>query len=164
MRFTLIDRIVELEPGKHITAIKSLTMGEEYLGDHFPNFPVMPGVLMLEALTQAGAWLIRVTEDFSHSMVVLKQANNIKYAQFVEPGQTLTVKAEITKMEDAEVRFKGIGTVDGRLTVGARLILARYNLADANPLHAETDAATCRDLRNQLKLIYHPQPETATTE
>lgn len=164
MRFSLIDRIVELEPGSHITAIKSLTMAEEYLGDHFPNFPVMPGVLMLEALTQAGAWLIRVTDDFAHSMVVLKQANNVKYAQFVEPGQTLTVKVEIAKMNEGEVRLKGIGTVNGRLTVGARLTLARYNLADTNPLHADTDAATCRDLRNQLALIYQPQAETTTTE
>ena len=64
MRFTLIDRIVELEPGARITATKSLTMAEEYLGDHFPNFPVMPGVLMLEAMTQTAAWLIRAERGF----------------------------------------------------------------------------------------------------
>ena len=64
MRFSLIDRIVELEPGVRITAVKSLTMAEEYLADHFPHFPVMPGVLMLEALTQAGAWLVRVERGF----------------------------------------------------------------------------------------------------
>ena len=63
MRFSLIDRIVELEPGERVTATKSLTMAEEYLADHFPHFPVMPGVLMLEAMTQAGAWLVRVSED-----------------------------------------------------------------------------------------------------
>ena len=164
MRFSLIDRIVELEPGKHVTAVKSLTMAEEYLADHFPNFPVMPGVLMLEALTQAGAWLVRVTEDFAHSMVVLKQANNVKYAQFVEPGQTLTVKVDIVKMEGREVRLKGIGTVNGRLTVGTRLTLSRYNLGDDNPLHVETDAATCRDLREQLALIYHPSDESAAAQ
>src|SRR5690349_1993879 len=62
MRFTLIDRIVELEPGARIKAIKALSMAEEYLGDHFPKFPVLPGVLMLEALTQAGAWLVRSSE------------------------------------------------------------------------------------------------------
>jgi len=164
MRFSLIDRIVELEPGSRITAIKSLTMAEEYLGDHFPNFPVMPGVLMLEALTQAGAWLVRVSEDFAHSIVVLKQANNVKYAQFVEPGQTLTVKVDIISMDANEVRLKGVGTVNGRLTVGARLTLARYNLGDSNPLHIETDAATCRDLREQLVLLYQPQYETTKSE
>ena len=62
MRFTLIDRIVELEPGVQITAVKNLTMAEEYLADHFPHFPVMPGVLMLEAMTQAAAWLARARE------------------------------------------------------------------------------------------------------
>ena len=55
MRFTLLDRIIDFEPGDRITAVKSLAMAEEYLADHFPNFPVMPGVLMLEAMTQAGA-------------------------------------------------------------------------------------------------------------
>jgi len=78
MYFSLIDKIDSLEPGKRIVATKSLSLAEEYLQDHFPNFPVMPGVLMLEALTQASAWLIRVSEDFSHSIVVLKEARNVK--------------------------------------------------------------------------------------
>ena len=68
MRFTLIDHIVTLEADTEITAVKTLSMAEEYLADHFPHFPVMPGVLMLEALTQSAAWLIRVSEDFAHSM------------------------------------------------------------------------------------------------
>ena len=59
MRFVLIDRIVEVRPGQSLVAVKNLSLAEEYLADHFPGFPVMPGVLMLEALTQAGAWLIR---------------------------------------------------------------------------------------------------------
>ena len=54
MRFTLIDRIVELEQGARITAVKSVSLAEEYLRDHFPRFPVLPGVMMLEAMTQAG--------------------------------------------------------------------------------------------------------------
>jgi 3-hydroxyacyl-[acyl-carrier-protein] dehydratase len=156
MRFTLIDRIVELEPGASITAVKSLTMAEEYLADHFPHFPVMPGVLMLEALTQAGAWLVRVSEDFAHSMVVLKQASNVKYAQFVEPGQTLTVTAEILKMGEGEVKLKVYGTVSGRIIVSARLTLACYNLADADPAHETTDTATRRDLRKQYALLQSP--------
>ena len=121
MRFSLIDRIVELEPCVRITAVKTLTMTEEYLADHFPHFPVMPGVLMLEALTQAGAWLVRVSEDFAHSIVVLKQANNVKYAQFVEPGQTLSVTAEILKFDEGEVKLKAYGTVSGRIILTARL-------------------------------------------
>lgn len=157
MRFALIDRIVELEPCVRITAVKTLTMTEEYLADHFPHFPVMPGVLMLESLTQAGAWLVRVSEDFAHSIVVLKQANNVKYAQFVEPGQTLTVTAEVLKFDDGEVKLKAYGTMSGRIILTARLALACYNLADTDPHQETTDAATRRDLRTQLATLYQPQ-------
>jgi 3-hydroxyacyl-[acyl-carrier-protein] dehydratase len=156
MQFTLIDRIVELEPGVRIVAVKGLTMAEEYLADHFPRFPVMPGVLMLEAMTQASAWLIRISEDFAHSMVVLKQASNVKYGQFVEPGQTLCVTAEILKDSDRETRLKARGTVNGRTAVSARLVLAKYNLADTVPAHAEIDRVTKEELRKSFSLLYQP--------
>src|SRR5207244_329602 len=64
MRFNLVDRILEVQPGKLLRAVKNLTLGEEYLADHFPTFPVMPGVLMLQTLVEAGAWLLRLTSDF----------------------------------------------------------------------------------------------------
>ncbi len=163
MRFSLIDRIVELEPGVRITAVKALTMAEEYLADHFPHFPVMPGVLMLETLTQAGAWLVRASEDFAHSIVVLKQVNNAKYAQFVEPGQTLTVTAELLSLGDGEAKLKAYGTVGGRIIVSGRLILACYNLADSNPQQETADAATRQDLRDQLALLYQAQVEIGAT-
>jgi len=72
MRFTLLDRITDIDPGKSITAVKAVSLSEEYLGDHFPRFPVLPGVFMLEAMTQAAAWTIRLGEDFAHSIVVLR--------------------------------------------------------------------------------------------
>jgi 3-hydroxyacyl-[acyl-carrier-protein] dehydratase len=165
MRFSLIDRIIELEPCVRITAVKTLTMTEEYLADHFPHFPVMPGVLMLEALTQAGAWLVRISEDFAHSIVVLKQANNVKYAQFVEPGQTLAVTAEVIKFDKGEVKLKAYGTVNGRIIVSARLTLACYNLAETDPEREPTDIATRRDLRNLYALLHQPRvdiPEAST--
>ena len=119
MRFVLIDRIVEIEPEVRITAVKTLTMAEEYLADHFPNFPVMPGVLMIEAMTQAGAWLVRASENFRHSIVILKEAANVKYGQFFEPGQTMTLHAEIINRNNEETKLKASGTVEGRLIVGA---------------------------------------------
>lgn len=154
MRFELIDRILEIQPGVKIRAVKNLTIAEEYLGDHFPNFPVMPGVLMLESLTQAGSWLIRATEDFAHSIIVLSQANNLRYGQFVQPGSTLSVTADIVGMTERETKLKAQGVVDGRLTVGARLVLTRYNLAERNPNDADLDRTTIEELRKRFALIY----------
>lgn len=154
MRFSLIDRIELLEPGKRIAAVKNLTLAEEYLADHFPNFPVMPGVLMLEAMTQAGAWLVRATEDFSHSIVVLKEARGVKYGQFVEPGQTLRVTVEVVRHDDRDTEIKAKGEVDAKTTVSGRLILTRYNLADTRPELAATDETVKQELRDLFDLLY----------
>ena len=158
MRFLLIDRIIDFQPGARITAVKTLTMTEEYLADHFPNFPVMPGVLMLEAMTQACAWLIRLSEDFAHSVVVLKQATNVKYGQFVEPGQILTVTAEVLSQNETETKLKAQGMVDGRQTVSGRLVMSRYNLAERNPADAGIDMSLRQDMRNLLTILYQPGP------
>ena len=161
MRFSLIDRIDELEPGERIAAVKALSMAEEYLADHFPGFPVMPGVLMLEAMTQAAAWLIRATDDFAHSMVVLKEARNVKYGQFVEPGQTLSVTAEIVSRTEGETTLKARGAVDGRTAVKARLVLARYNLVDQQPDRAATDALVKQNMRALFALLWQPDGKGA---
>src|SRR5207249_6827400 len=121
MRFNLVDEIRQLEPGRKIQAVKNLTLGEEYLADHFPGFPVMPGVLMLETLVEAGAWLLRLTEDYRHSLIVLRDARNVKYGSFMQPGHSLIVTAEMaeTAAEAPEVVFKGKGEMDGASTVSA---------------------------------------------
>jgi len=158
MFFSLIDKIDTLEPGKRIVAMKSLSLAEEYLRDHFPNFPVMPGVLMLEALTQASAWLIRVSEDFAHSIVVLKEARNVKYARFVQPGQTLVIEAEIIKEEGNLVTLKAEGSVDGQSNLKAKLILSRYNFSDTDPSQILTDEKVTAEMRQRLKNLYRPVP------
>jgi 3-hydroxyacyl-[acyl-carrier-protein] dehydratase len=159
MRFTLIDKVVELEPGKRIAAIKNLSLAEEYLADHFPGFPVMPGVFMLEAMTQAGAWLVRASEDFAHSMVTLKEARNVKYASFVEPGQTLQLTAEILGQDERETKIKAQGTVGDVQVVSARLVLQRYNLADSNVADAVTDQVVIHKMRELFALLYRsPTP------
>ena len=115
---------------KSLVAVKNLSLAEEYLSDHFPGFPVMPGVLMLEALTQAGAWLIRELEDFSHSIIVLKQAKTIKYDSFVEPGRQLELRVEPGRHDAREIAFKGVGVIDGQEMVKGRFTLTRYNLRE----------------------------------
>jgi len=156
MRFTLIDKVVELEAGRKIVAIKNLSLAEEYLADHFPGFPVMPGVFMLEAMTQAGAWLVRHSEDFAHSMVTLKEARNVKYANFVEPGQTLRVTAEVVSQDERETKLKAQGTVGDLQVVSARLVLERYNMADQDATQAVTDRVLQYKLRELFALLYRP--------
>src|SRR5262245_48355184 len=99
MRFNLIDRIQTVEPGRRIQAVKNLTLAEEYLADHFPTFPVMPGVLMLQTLVEAGAWLVRLTDDFAQSVIVLREAKNVKYGTFMEPGKQLAVNMELVERQ-----------------------------------------------------------------
>lgn len=154
MRFVLIDRILEVTPGQSLVGVKNLTLAEEYLADHFPGFPVMPGVLMLEALTQAGAWLIRETEDFAHSVIVLKTAKTIKYGSFVEPGRQLQIRVQILEHGATETTFKGEGIIDDQVMVKGRFTLTRYNLRDKNPSLVGTDAsivASLRDLHATLR-------------
>ena len=155
MRFTLLDRVVAVEPGKSITAIKTLSLSEEYLADHFPHFPVMPGVLMLESMTQAAAWTIRLGEDFAHSIVVLRTAKNVKYGDFVQPGQVLTVTAEVIDQDETRTKVKASGTVEGRTSLTARLVLERYNLADRMPYGDAMDARVRAEMR-KLWGILHP--------
>src|SRR4026208_803830 len=123
MRFNLIDRIVDVQPGRSLRAIKNLTLGEEYLADHFPTFPVMPGVLMLQTLVEAGAWLLRLGEDYRHSVIVLREVRNIKYGTFVEPGRQLQVTVDLVERGEGQASFKGKGEVEGQSTVSARLTL-----------------------------------------
>ncbi len=153
MRFNLVDRIVAVEPGKSLVAVKNLTLGEEYLADHFPTFPVMPGVLMLQTLVEAGAWLLRITDDFRHSVIVLREARNVKYGTFMEPGRQMRITAELLERDGPLAVFKGKGEVDGASTVSARLTLACANLQDRSPALAGTDEQLVRHLRQQCALL-----------
>jgi 3-hydroxyacyl-[acyl-carrier-protein] dehydratase len=153
MRFTLVDRIVALEPGARITTVKALSMAEEYLADHFPRFPVMPGVLMLEAMTQAGAWLIRVTDDFSHSIITLSQTRNIRFRNFVTPGQILTVSARIVEHLERVTQLEVQALVADDVTVSGRLFLERRNLAEERPELAATDEYIKQHLKGLFSIL-----------
>jgi 3-hydroxyacyl-[acyl-carrier-protein] dehydratase len=158
MRFTLVDQILECTPGERITTVKNLTLAEEYLDDHFPRFPVMPGVLMLEAMTQAAAWLIRITDDFADSMVTLQEARNIKYARFVRPSEALTIRATIKKRHPHQTDLQVEGSVAGELAVSGRVTLDHYNIADQRPIMAITDTELKEKLRQQLCLLWPTRP------
>lgn len=140
MRFRQLDRITQLEPGRHVEAVKQLSPDEGYLKDHFPRFPVMPGVLMVEAMYQASQWLVRKTEDFAHSTVLLREARNVKFRSFVRPGQTLVVTADIKKQDQQCTTLVTRGMVDGNVAVSARLVVERSHLRERHSTRAATDA------------------------
>ena len=140
MRFCLLDRICSLEPDVELTAVKNVSLAEEYLADHFPEFPVLPGVFMLEAATQAASWLVRLSENYAHSLIVLQEARSVKFTDFVNPGRQLQITVEQLKREERLVSFKFQGEVEGRPCVNGRLTLECSNLADEDPEQAGLDA------------------------
>ena len=153
MRFWLLDRIRSFQPDQELSAVKNVTLTEEYLADHFPEFPVLPGVFMLEAATQAGGWLLRLSENFAHSVISLKEAKNIKYADFVAPGQSLDVTVSMLKKDDRLATFKVEGQIDGRQTLTGRIVLQRYNLADRDPALRDIDEKIKQHYRRAKTLI-----------
>jgi len=152
VKFYLIDSIDSLSDTR-IKAGKSVSLAEEYLADHFPTFPVLPGVLMLEALTQAASFLHWARTDFASSIVVLKEAKNVRYGQFVAPGHRLLVDVEYVKDTQAGATFKAVGTVDGEQAVSARLELASFNLADRDASMDGVDSSLREHHRNRLGVL-----------
>jgi len=153
MKFTLLDRILSIKPNKLIKAAKSLSLGEDYLADHFPGNPVMPGVLQLEAMAQAAAWLLRVSKNFSCSMVVLSEGKNIRYGKFVAPGDTLIVEVKMGQEEGDTVWFFGKGYVDGNVVVKGQFALRYYNLADKDGSLAHTDKLLIEAARAKFRAL-----------
>lgn len=111
MRFELLDKVLSVD-AERIVAVKRVSLAEEYLADHFPTFPVLPGVMMLEAATQACGWLLRLRTAFALPVVALKEARNVKYGHFVPPGSGLRVEAERVSGDEASGQFKVLGVVE----------------------------------------------------
>lgn len=155
MRFAQIDRIVSLVPRDSVRAIKGLALSEEYLQDHFPRFPVMPGVLMLEAIFQASACLVRATDDFKYSMVKLVEARNVKFQGFVQPGDQLVVTAKWHSEQGQQVKLKVEGTIDDRTAVTGVILIERYNLADRGLASTATDQYLIRESKRKYRLLFN---------
>lgn len=110
MRFELVDQVIERSEGRIVT-VKNVTSAEEYLADHFPSFPVLPGVLMIESMVQAARRLASAI-DPSNSRHVLASVKALKYGHLVRPGDTLRVEVTLEKADaGGRLEFKGLGTV-----------------------------------------------------
>ena len=130
--FLLVDRVVELEKGKRILALKNVSMNEPFFTGHFPHRPVMPGVLMLEALAQAAALLafdtLGVTPD-DKNVYYFAGIDGARFKRPVEPGDQLMLHAELDRMKSGIFKFKARATVGEELAVQAELICTMRSIA-----------------------------------
>ncbi len=153
MNFGLIDRVLELEPGNRIVAVKAVTLAEEYLSEHFPSFPVLPGVFMLECMVEAARWLVHASHDFARSMVLLESARGITYKSFVAPGQLLRVHVECRRLSDDHSGFSGVGFGGEKEVVKGRFDLRHFNLVEKSPDLAAADRRILEQARQRWSLI-----------
>jgi len=120
--FLLIDRIVEFEPTKRLVAIKNVTINEPFFQGHFPGHPIMPGVLVVEAMAQAGGIIImRETPDRDHKLVVFTGIERAKFRRPVTPGDQLRIEVDVLSFRPRAGRIEGKAYVDGKLACEATL-------------------------------------------
>jgi 3-hydroxyacyl-[acyl-carrier-protein] dehydratase len=108
---------------------------------------------MLQSLVEAASWLLRVTEDFQHSIIVLRDAKNVKYGNFMEPGRAMRITVEMSSDSGRTAEFKGRGEMDGSQTVGARFTLDRYNARDLDPANSVVDERLIAEAKARYALL-----------
>ena len=135
--FLLIDRIVEIERKTRIVAIKNVTINEPHFAGHFPEYPIMPGVLMVEAIAQAGgAMLLTEFPDRADKLMVFTSIDSAKFRRPVVPGDQLRIEVSVLNWRATAVRMKGVATVEGKIACEATIMCALV------PRSAKQPAAT----------------------
>jgi 3-hydroxyacyl-[acyl-carrier-protein] dehydratase len=122
--FLLVDRILEVEEGKRALGIKNVTMNEPFFTGHFPDYPVMPGVLIIEALAQVGAVAILKSEANKGKIALFAGIDNVRIRQQVVPGDTLTLELELTRMRGSFGKGKGTAKVGDNVVLEGELMFA----------------------------------------
>ena len=119
--FLLIDRVIELEPGKRVVAMKSVTANEPQFTGHFPGRPIMPGVLMVEALAQAGAVAVLSLPAYRGKLALFAGIDECRFRRTVLPGDMLRLEVTLDKLRGVFGRGRGVGSVDGEIAVEATI-------------------------------------------
>ena len=122
--FLLIDRIVALEPGKRAKGLKNVTINEPFFTGHFPDYPVMPGVLIVEALAQVGAVSILSLEQNKGKIAFFAGIDGFRFKRQVAPGDQLTLEVELTKIKGPVGKGKAIAMVGDELVAEGELMFA----------------------------------------
>ncbi len=124
--FLLIDRVLEVEPNKRLVALKNVTMNEPFFQGHFPGIPVMPGVLMVEAMAQAGC-MLGYASGFQEKggLLFFTSIDKVKFRKPVVPGDQLIIEVEVLKQRTKVVKMRGTVKVDDKLAVEAEFMAAK---------------------------------------
>jgi 3-hydroxyacyl-[acyl-carrier-protein] dehydratase len=134
----LIDRIIEMERKTRIVALKNVTVNEPHFTGHFPNFPIMPGVLIIEALAQAGgALLLTEIPDRDSKLMVFTGIDNAKFRKPVVPGDQLRLEVTVLNWRTSAVRMRGVATVDGKVACEATIMCALTSRTPKKPAPVE---------------------------
>lgn len=129
--FLLVDRVLEMEKGKSIVAIKNVTVNEAFFQGHFPRIKIMPGVLIVEAIAQAGGILLyHSIPDPDKKIVVLSKIDEAKFRKPVVPGDQLRLEAEIIKLKTRICQIRGKALVDGEVVVEGNIIASLLNFEE----------------------------------
>jgi len=131
--FLLVDRVISLDPGKSIVAIKNVTANESFFEGHFPEVKIMPGVLIVEAVAQAGGILLyHSLPDPAKKLVVLSKLHNIRFRKIVVPGDQIRMEAEIVKVRGRFATIRGRAMVDNEIVVEGEISAGIVDLKEAN--------------------------------
>jgi len=131
--FLLVDRVLEMEKGKSIAALKNVSVNEAFFQGHFPGRKIMPGVLIVEAIAQAGGILLyHSIPEPEKKLVLLSKIDEAKFRRPVVPGDQLRLEAEILKLKSRVCQIKGRALVDGEVVVEGVIIATLMNIEDMN--------------------------------
>ena len=122
--FLLVDRIEEVEPGVRAVGIKNVTQNEPFFQGHFPDYPVMPGVLIVEAMAQVGAVGVMVNEEYRQKLALFAGIDGVRFRRQIVPGDVLRMEVEIDRLKGRVGRGRGEATVDGERVCEAQLMFA----------------------------------------
>lgn len=122
--FLLVDRILEIDEGKKAVGIKNVTINEPYFLGHFPDYPVMPGVLIVEALAQVGGIVVSKGENSNRKIGLLTGIDNCRFKRQVKPGDQLLLTFEVTRIKGQIVKGKGVATVNNELVCEVEIMFA----------------------------------------
>ena len=131
--FLLVDKVVEIEPKKRIVVIKNVTINEPFFNGHFPDHPIMPGVLIAEAMAQAGCLMMTAgdKEEAEPKLAVLMGLNNFKFRKPVLPGDQLVMEVEALRIRKNFGKIKGVARVDGNVVTEGEIA---FGLTNSNEL------------------------------